>query len=111
MPSLDRRITVSIAETTFNTYGEPVKTTTDYPVWAMLVQDKLARNVTAGGVYALADRVWRVRFNQAFVDAHAAGETLSVIYDAGVDPDAITGVGEPVDRGPLRRRRFLDLLS
>ena len=76
----------------------------------MLVQDRLARNVEAGGVYALADRAWRVRFDKRFVDAQAAGSALSIIYDVDTDPDIVTGVGEPVTRD-VRRRRFLDLLS
>ena len=111
MPALDRRITVRVASTAFNSFGEPVPTTTDYPVWAMLVQDKLARNVAAGGIYALADRVWRVRFDRRFLEAHAAGETVSVIVPglAGEDnPDIVTGVGEPAR---VNRRRFLDLLT
>ena len=115
MPSLDRRITVRICATSVNDFGETVETTTDYPVWAMLVQDRLARNVEVGGVFALGDRVWRVRFDQRFLDAHAAGQTLSVMVSgqAGEDsPDRVTGIGEPDEgRGPLRRRRFLDLLS
>ena len=110
---LDRRITVRVASEGTNDFGEPVTSTTDYPVWAMLVQDRLARNVEAGGAYALADRVWRVRFNQAFLDAHAAQGSLSVISAAGEDPDVVTGVAEPTGRGTManRRRRFLDLLS
>ena len=107
MPALDRRVTVRVAFEGVNDFGEPVSTTTDYPVWATLMQDRLARNVDAGGVYALADRVWRVRFNQALVDAHAEGHTIRVIYGAE-DPDVVTGVGEPVR---VNRRRFLDLLS
>ena len=107
---LDRRITVRVASTGTNDFGEPVETTTDYPVWAMLVQDRLARNIEAGGAYALADRVWRVRFNQAFVDAHQAGQSVSVI-EGSADPDIITGIGEPTGRGMNQRRRFLDLLS
>ena len=79
--------TPPIASEGTNDFGEPVTSTTDYPVWAMLVQDRLARNVEAGGAYALADRVWRVRFNQAFLDAHAAQGSLSVISAAGEDPD------------------------
>ena len=107
MPALDRRVTVRVASEGVNDFGEPVPTTTDYPVWATLMQDRLARNIEAGGVYALADRVWRVRFNQAFADAHAAGQTISVIYGAE-DPDIVTGIGEPARAD---RRRFLDLLS
>ena len=117
MPMLDRRITVRVEVSGVNDFGEATTITTDYPAWAELRQDRLARNVEAGGVYALADRAWRVRFNQAFVDAHAAGQTVSVIAGA-VDADGedvvdrVTAVGEPDHgRGPLRRRRFLDLLS
>ena len=107
MPMLDRRITVRVTTTGVNDFGEPTTTTTDYPVWATLVQDRLARNVDVGGIYALADRVWRVRFNQAFLDAHAAGNSVSVIVGTE-EPDTVTGVGEP-ERAD--RRRFLDLLS
>lgn len=116
---LDRRITVRVASEGFNDFGEPTETTTDYSVWSMLIQDRLARNIDAGGVYALAARAWRVRFNQAFVDAHAAGNAVSVIYPAGGggedEIDIITGIGEPTGAGNMtmvnRRRRFLDLLS
>ena len=108
---LDRRITVRVASTGTNDFGEPVETTTDYPVWATLIQDRLARNIEAGGAYALASRAWRVRFNQAFVDAHAAGAAISVVYGSE-DPDVVTGIGEPTGRGSMnQRRRFLDLLS
>ena len=107
MPALDRRITVRVQAEGVNQFGEPETTTTDYQAWATLVQDRLARHFEAGGVYALADRVWRVRFNQALVDAHAEGQTISVIYGAE-DPDVVTGVGEPAR---VNRRRFLDLLS
>ena len=106
---LDRRITVRVATTTRNHFGEPVSTATDYPVWATLIQDRIARNIETGGTYGLADRVWRVRFNQAFPDALTAGHRVSVIYDDGADPDIVTGIGEPDDR--VNRRRFLDLLS
>lgn len=111
---LDRRITVRVASEGTNDFGEPVTTTTDYPVWAMLVQDRLARNIEAGGAYATADRVWRIRYNQAMVDVHAAEGSLSVLPGDGADPDVITAVAEPTGRGGTmvnRRRRFLDLLS
>ena len=111
---LDRRIVVRVASTVANHFGEPETTTTDYPVWAMLVQDRLARNIGEGGAYATADRVWRVRYNQAIVDAHATEGSISVLPGDGADPDIITGIGEPTGRGGFmvnRRRRFLDLLS
>ena len=112
MPELDRRIVVRVASTAFNDFGEPTVETVDHNVWAMLIQDKVARNVGAGGVYGLAARTWRVRFDQRFVDAQEAGETITVVYGSGEDePDRVTGVGEPVTRGPLRRRRFLDLVT
>ena len=74
------------------------------------MQDRLARNVEAGGVYALAGRVWRVRFNQCILDAHAAGNEVAVITGNPADEDEVdivTGVGEPTPRGEVRRRRFL----
>ena len=116
MPVLDRRIVVRVCRPSANDFGEVVENITDYPVWAMQVQDRLARNVEVGGVYALGDRVWRVRFNQTFLDAHAAGSTLSVLVSGQADgednPDRVTGVGEPDEgRGPHRRRRFLDLMT
>ncbi len=110
MPGLDRRITVRLTVTTVNAFGETVETTTDLPQWAQLVQDRLARNVEVGGVYATAARVWRVRFDQRIVDALATEGAVSVLPGDGADPDIITGVGEPVTRD-VRRRRFLDLLS
>ena len=108
MPTLDRRIVVRIAKTGTNQFGEPATTTTDLSVWATLLQDRLARNIGTEGAYALADRVWRVRFNQAFADAHAAGAEISVVYGAG-EPDIVTGMGEPARR--MNRRQYLDLLS
>ena len=107
---LDRRITVRIAVEAANGFGETVTNQTDYPVWAMLVQDSVARNVEAGGNYGLAARTWRVRFNQAFVDAQEAGQTIAVTYGAE-GADIVTGVGEPSTRGENRRRRFLDLVT
>ena len=117
MPELDRRIVVRICAPSVNDFGEPVEVVTDYPVWAQLAQDRLARNVEVGGIFALGDRVWRVRFNQAFVDAHAAGSTVSVVIAGQTDADGedavdrVTGIGEPTMRGPLRRRRYLDLAT
>ena len=110
MPGLDRRITVRLTVTTRNDFGETVETTTDYPQWAQLVQDRLARNIEVGGVYATAARVWRVRFDQRVVDALAVEGAVSVLPGDGDDPDIITGIGEPVTPD-VRRRRFLDLLS
>ncbi len=111
MPSLDRRVTVRVSSQGVNDFGESVETRTDFPVWAMLVQDRLARNIEVGGVYSTAGRVWRVRFNQAFIDALGEEGMLSVLPGDGADPDIITGIGEPTDRGETRRRRYLDLLS
>ena len=110
MPELDRRLIVRVNTTTFNDFGEPVPTTVDHNVWAMLIQDKVARNVGPSGVYGLAARTWRVRFDQRFVDAQEAGETITVVYNSE-EPDRVTGIGEPETRGPLRRRRFLDLMT
>ncbi|MCY4637551.1 MAG: hypothetical protein OXG04_24175 [Acidobacteria bacterium] len=109
MPNLDRRINVSVCASTTNAFGETVETTTDYPQWGALIQDKLARNFDVGGVYGLADRVWRVRFDQRLVDAIETGQTVTVDYGAEA-ADIVTGAGEPVTR-ETRRRRFLDLLS
>lgn len=109
MPMLDRRITVRVEVSTVNDFGETETTTTDYPLWATLVQDRLARNVDVGGIYTTADRVWRIRYHRAIVDAHAAEGSLSVLpLVDGADPDIITGIGEP-ERAD--RRRYLDLLS
>ena len=110
MPMLDRRITVRVESTTTNAFGETETTTADYPVWATLAQDRIARNIIEGGIYANADRVWQVRYNQAFVDAHAAGGSLSIVTGDDSDPEVrnVTGIGEPARAD---RRRFLDLLS
>ena len=107
---LDRRITVRITSTTRNDFGEPVEATTDLQVWATLVQDNVARNIGEGGNYGLAARTWRVRFDQRFLTAHEAGQTITVL-SGDEEPDVVTGVGEPTMRGPLRRRRFLDLVT
>ena len=111
---LDRRVTVRTTVSGVNSFGETVETTTDYPTWATLLQDKLARQLDVGGAYASANRVWRVRYDRRFLDALASEGRVIVIYD---DPDAteppgegdtITTIGEPENLG---RRRFLDLLS
>ena len=110
MPELDRRIVVRVAVEGVNAFGETTVETVDHNVWAMLIQDQVARNVETGGTYGLAARTWRVRFDQRFVDAQEAGQTITVVY-GDEDPDRVTGVGEPTTRGPLRRRRFLDLVT
>ena len=110
MPTLDRRITVRITRDSTNSFGEPTGETDDYPVWAMLIQDSVARNVEAGGTYGLAARTWRVRFDARFLTAHEAGQTITVV-SGDEEPDIVTGVGEPTTRGPVRRRRFLDLTT
>ena len=110
MPELDRRVTIRIVSTGTNSFGESTEVTTDHPAWAILAQDSVARSLDAGGVYALAARTWRVRFNQAILDAHAAGQSITVVYGSEA-PDIVKGVGEPTDRGPLRRRRFLDMTT
>ena len=108
MRSRRTRFIVRVVGESTNQFGEHVETTTNYPAWARLIQDTVARTVEAGGVYGLAARTWRVRFNQAFVDAQEAGQTITVVYGTE-EPDRVTGVGEPTTAGPLRRRRFLDL--
>ena len=110
MPELDRRVTIRIVSTGTNSFGESTEVTTDHPAWGMLVQDSVARSLDAGGVYALAARTWRVRFNQALLDAHEAGQTITVVYGSE-DPDIVTGVGEWLPRGAPRRRRFLDMVT
>ena len=111
MPELDRRITVRVATETTNDFGESESVTTDHRVWGALIQDSVARSIDAGGTYGLAARSWRVRFNQAFLTAHEAGATITVVY-GDEDADVVTGIGEPeVRRGENRRRRFLDLLT
>ena len=109
MPMLDRRIVVRVSTEGVNQFGETETTTTDRSVWATLIQDKLARNIEVGGAYAEAGRVWRVRFDQRFVDAQSAG-MLSIIRP-GEDADIVTGIGEPAPRARPNRRRFLDLLT
>ena len=112
---LDKRVTVRTTVTGVNDFGETVETTTNYPVWAQLIQDKLARNIGVGGVYALANRVWRVRYNRAFLDALAVEGSVKVIYfEGGGDDgstDIISTIGEPPDRDRMKRRQYLDLLS
>lgn len=112
---LDRRITVRTTVTGTNSFGETTETTTDYAVWGQLIQDNLGRQFGEGGVYATADRVWRVRFNQAYLDALAVEGSVKVIYfDGGGDDgstDTISTIGEPPARDRMRRRQFLDLLS
>lgn len=119
---LDRFVIVRTTVSGVNDFGEPVETNTDHRVWAQLVQDGIARGVGEGGVYANADRVWRVRFNQTYVDAIASEGRVIVIYDNLDDPDrqddfndTITRTAEPTGTGEgvmgNRRRRFLDLLS
>ena len=113
MASLDRRLTIRVCTTSHSVFGEPVPVVTDYPVWALLVQDGVARSIEVGGTYGLASRVWRVRFDKRIIDAHAAGAEVAVVYGAeDAEVDIVTSVGEPdTMRGEKRRRRFLDLLS
>lgn len=94
-------------------FGESVPVVTDYPTWALLIQDGVARNIDVGGTYRLASRVWRVRFDQRILDAHAAGSEVAIVYgDDDAEIDIVSSVGEPdTMRGETRRRRFLDLLS
>ena len=108
MGSLVRRITVKIAVESSISFGESETTTADYPVWSELLQDNVARSIEVGGTYGLAARTWRVRFDQRFLTAHEAGQTITVVYGAE-DGDIVTALGEPTTRGPQRRRRFLDL--
>ena len=110
MPELSRRLVLRVSGSSTNAFGEYVEVTTDYPAWAMLLQDSVARNVEAGGTYGLAARTWRVRFDQRFVDAHEAGAAVSVVY-GDEEPDIVTAIGEPTPRGEKRRRRFLDLTT
>jgi len=120
---LDRLVIVRTSVTTFNDFGESVEVTTDHRVWAQLLQDGIARTAFEGGVYANADRVWRVRYNQLYVDALSEEGNLYVLYEGVTEPDPsldfkhdiITRTAEPTGAGrnvrENRRRRFLDLLS
>ena len=119
---LDRFVIVRTTVSGVNDFGETVETSTDHRVWAQLLQDGIARAFAgAGGAYADADRVWRVRFNQAFLDAIANEGRVLVIYDDvdALEPpgegDTISRIAEPTGTGDgtmvNRRRRFLDLLS
>ena len=100
-------MTVRLTETVTNAFNEPVERVTDIPTWASLVQDRVARSIEAGGVYAEAERTWRVRYDARIVEAHEAGGTIAVVYGEG-DPDIVTDVGEPARAD---RRRFLHLLT
>ena len=110
MASLERRIVLKVSAASTDAFGESTETTVVHNLWGQLMQDGVARSLDAGGVYALANRLWRVRFNQAFLDAHEAGSTITVVYGSE-DPDIVTAVGEPAMRGETRRRRFLDLAT
>ena len=110
MPELDRRVRVSVETEGVNDFGESTTITVNYNVWGQLIQDTVARSIDAGGTYALAARTWRVRFNQALLDAHEAGQSITVVYGSE-DPDIVTGVGEWLPRGAPRRRRFLDMVT
>ena len=108
MADLDRRIVLRVQASGPGQFGEEVTTTVDHPAWAQLLQDNVARSIEVGGTYGLAARTWRVRFDQRFVTAHEAGQTITVVYGAE-DGDVVNALGEPTTRGPQRRRRFLDL--
>ena len=110
MPELDRRLLVIVETESTNSFGESTTITVNYNVWGQLIQDTVARSIDAGGVLALAARSWRVRFNQAFLVAHQAGQTITVVYGSE-DPDIVTAVGEWLPRGAPRRRRFLDMVT
>ena len=111
MAELDRRITVRITRDDFNSFGEPTGETDDYQTWATFISSTVDRVIGAGGIQGYASRAWRVRFDQRFLTAHEKGCPIRVDYGAE-DPDVVVGVGEPTTmRGPLRRRRFLDLTT
>lgn len=120
MPGLDRRITVrEVVPGEPDVFGRPTDpTNVDTPVWAMLLQDRVARELIVGGTYGDSNRVWRVRYRQSFADAIAAGRTVRVIMGdipgedepqpVDADFDVVTGIGEPTEG---ERRRYLDLLT
>lgn len=111
MAELDRRITIRITRDSVNQFGEPLDETDDFPTWAAFISSSVDRVIGEAGTQGYATRSWRVRFDQRFLTAHEAGSTITVDYGAE-DPDIVTGVGEPTTiRGPLRRRRFLDLVT
>jgi len=117
---LDRLVVIRTTVDGVNEFGEHTEVTTDHRVWATLLQDGIARGLDRGGAYAVEARVWRVRFNQAFIDALASEGRVLVIYDdvdAAEPPgegDTIAKIAEPTGSNGFmsnRRRRFLDLLS
>ena len=110
MPELSRRLVLRVSGFSTNAFGESTEVTTDYRAWAELLQDSVARSIDAGGTYGLAARTWRVRFDQRFLTAHEAGQTITVVYGTE-GADVVTGIGEPTTRGENRRRRFLDLTT
>ena len=110
MAELDRRITVKITRDSFNRFGEPTGETDDFPTWAAFIASTVDRVLTEGGAQGYASRSWRVRFDQRFLTAHEKGCPIRVDYGAE-EPDVVVAVGEATTRGPLRRRRFLDLVT
>ena len=101
MPALDRRITVRHTVTARDQFGEPVETTTDYPLWATREDFSQADKELAGGVLTFATRSYIVRYRAEIADAITS--ELSVV-DGPLTLDA-TNVTEATLRG--ERRKYL----
>ena len=127
MSNLDRRITVRRTVSTFNIYGRPEETSTDFSVWARRIDRSFSDRPDDGGQPSRALRVYRVRWRKDFIEWMDDAETppahrpvlpsMLIVLDADLFPDddgtnvlSVDDVKTAAERGPLReRRRFIDL--
>ena len=118
MPELDRQIMLRITATTTNQQGEPVDVVTEYPTWAQLRQDQVARSPTEGGILSSAMRVWRIRYQPDIASAldpplvlddkgQPIAQTLKLEIQDGVNRQlqSVDNLGEPAGF----RRQYIDL--
>ena len=100
---LDRRITVTIATTGFNKYGEPETMTTSIPVWATRMDGDVEDVEQEGGVRNEIRRDYRIRWR---ADVAAAFVSDVAVQDGALRFNALR-VSEQTDQGRTRRRWLL----
>ena len=104
MSVLDRRVTLRFSRTFLNRFGESETETTERGIWAGLLQDSVARSLTAEGAYGLASKTYRIRYAADLLVALEGGNTVNLID--GTETMVVAGAGEP---RTADRRRFLDI--
>ena len=97
---LDRRITVTIATTGFNKYGEPETMTTSIPVWATRMDGDVEDVEAEGGSRDETRRDYRVRWRSDIAGAFVS----DVAVQDGALLFNVLRVSEETDGGRTRRR-------